>query len=49
MKTVEKEKEGTAGGLTQYQEALLKKRKKDDYDKNRRIDMRAKHKLEQAR
>lgn len=46
MKTAEKVEEN---GLTQYQEALLKKRKKDDYDKNRRIDMRAKHKLEQAR
>ena len=35
-----------AGGLTQHKEALLKKRKKDDYDKNRRIDARAKQKME---
>jgi len=40
----------TAGApLTHYEEALLKKRKKDDYDKNKRIDMRAKHKMEMAR
>lgn len=37
------------GGLTQYKEALLKKRKKDDYEKNRRIDARAKQKMEQTR
>ena len=30
------------GGLTHYKEALLKKRKKDDYEKNKRIDARAK-------
>lgn len=35
--------------LTPYKEALLKKRKKDDYDKQRRIDARAKQKMAQAR
>ena len=39
MKSVENEKKGTAacGLLAQYQEALLEKRNKDDYDRNRRI------------
>jgi hypothetical protein len=30
------------GGLTHYKEALLKKRKRDDHEKSRRIDARAK-------
>eukprot|EP00356_Strombidium_inclinatum_P007163 CAMPEP_0170484686 /NCGR_PEP_ID=MMETSP0208-20121228/4092_1 /TAXON_ID=197538 /ORGANISM="Strombidium inclinatum, Strain S3" /LENGTH=300 /DNA_ID=CAMNT_0010758075 /DNA_START=26 /DNA_END=928 /DNA_ORIENTATION=+ len=35
--------------LTHYQEALLKKRRKDDADQRRRIDARAKQKLDQAK
>ena len=37
------------GDLTQYKESLLKKRKKDDFEKNRRIDARAKQKMDQTR
>lgn len=35
--------------LNTYQESLLRKRKKDDADQRRRIDARAKQKLQQAR
>ena len=35
--------------LSHYQEALLKKRKRDDADQRRRIDARAKQKLDQGR
>ena len=37
------------GELTHYQEALLKKRKRDDADQKKRIDARAKQKLDQGR
>ena len=35
--------------LSHYQEALLKKRKRDDADQRRRIDARAKLKMQQGR
>ena len=35
--------------LTHTQEALLKKRKRDDMDQRRRVDARAKQKLDQGR
>jgi len=35
--------------LTQYQESLLRKRRKDDADKRDRVDARAKQKLNQGR
>jgi len=35
--------------LNKYQESLLKKRKRDDFDQKRRNDARAKQKLDQGR
>lgn len=35
--------------LNQYQESLLRKRKKDDADHRRRVDARAKQKMNQVR
>ena len=35
--------------LNQYQESLLKKRKRDDVDHRRRVDARAKQKMNQVR
>lgn len=37
------------GGLNEYKEALLKKRKKDDYESKRRFNARAQQKMAQAR
>lgn len=37
------------GELTHYQEALLKKRKRDDADQRRRVDARAQQKMQQGR
>ena len=39
----------TEKNLTHYQEALLKKRRRDDADKAKRIDARAKQKMDQGR
>jgi len=39
---MEKPAEIKSGNLTHYQEALLKKRRRDDADKAKRIDARAK-------
>ena len=38
-----------ATGLDIQQEALLKKRKRDDYDKKKRLDAKAKQKMAQGR
>ena len=39
----------TAKELNVYQESLLRKRKRDDVDKRRRVDARAKQKMDQGR
>lgn len=41
--------ENTSKDLNVYQESLLKKRKRDDADQRRRVDARAKQKMDQGR